>query len=170
VKKVTSDKFRVTGKVASHSNSKSACLPQAGNSKFKNMTTIESRIGKIEEKEETVFQFLSSFRNFENLVPQDKISDWQATEDSCRFTIPGIGEVGLKIVEKEPHKAIKYSGDNLATVNFNLWIQLKEVTDRDTRVKITFKADLNPMLNTLAKKPLQEFVNILVDKLEQHTF
>jgi len=134
------------------------------------MTTIESRIGKIEEKEETVFQFLSNFRNFENLVPQDKISGWEATEDSCRFTISGIGEVGLKIVDKKPHKVIKYSGDNLATVDFHLWIQLKQVDERDTRVKITFKAELNPMLNTLAKKPLQEFVNILVDKLEQHQF
>ncbi len=134
------------------------------------MTTIESRIGKIEEKEETVFQFLSNFRNFENLVPQDKISGWEAAEDSCRFTISGIGEVGLKIVDKEPHKVIKYSGDNLATVDFHLWIQLKRVDDRDTRIRITFKAELNPMLNTLAKKPLQEFVNILVDKLEQHQF
>lgn len=134
------------------------------------MTTIESRVGKIEEKDETIFQFLSSFRNFEHLVPQDKIRDWQATEESCRFSIPGIGEVGLKIVEKEPHTMIKYSGDNLATVDFNLWIQLKQLDVQDTRVKITFKADLNPMLSTLAKGPLQEFVNILVDKLEQYKF
>lgn len=134
------------------------------------MTTIESRIGKIEERDETIFQFLSSFRNFESLLPQDKISDWEATDDSCRFTIPGVGEVGLKIVDKEPCKVIKYSGDNLASVAFNLWIQLKQVEEKDTRVKITFKANLNPMLNTLAKKPLQEFVNILVDKLEQHQF
>ncbi len=134
------------------------------------MTTIESRIGKIEEKDETIFQFLSSFRNLEHLVPQDKITDWQATEDSCQFTLTGIGAVGLKIVEKEPHKVIKYSGDNLATVDFNLWIQMKQVDEKDTRVKITFKAELNPVLNTLAKKPLQEFVNILVDKLEQHQF
>lgn len=134
------------------------------------MTTIESRVGKIEEKDETIFQFLSSFRNFENMVPQDKIRDWQATEESCRFSIPGIGEVGLKIVDKEPHKVIKYSGDNLATVDFTLWIQLKQVDEKDTRVKITFKAEMNPMLNTLAKKPLQEFVNILVDKLEQYHF
>ncbi len=134
------------------------------------MTTIESRIGKIEEKDETIFQFLSNFRNFENLIPEDKISNWEATEDSCRFSITGIGEVGLKIVDKEPYKVIKYSGDNLATVDFNLWIQIKQLEEKDTRVKITFKADLNPMLSTLAKKPLQEFVNILVDKLEQHQF
>jgi len=134
------------------------------------MTTIESRIGKIEEKDETIFQFLSNFRNFENLIPQDKISGWEATGDSCRFIISGIGEVGLNIVDKEPNKVIKYSGDNLATVDFHLWIQLKQVDDRDTRVKITFKAELNPMLKSLAKKPLQEFVNILVDKLEQHQF
>lgn len=131
---------------------------------------IESRIGKIEERDEKIFQFLSSFKNFEDLIPQDKINNWEATEESCRFSINGIGEVGLKIVDKEPNKVIKYSGDNLAKLDFNFWIQLKQVADLDTRVKVTFKADFNPMLNMVAKKPLQEFVDLLVDRLEKHDF
>jgi carbon monoxide dehydrogenase subunit G len=131
---------------------------------------IESRIGKVEEGDEKIFQFLSSFKNFEDLIPQNRVNNWEATEDSCRFSIDGIGEVGLKIVDKEPNKVIKYSGDNLAKVGFNFWIQLKQVSNLDTRVKITFKADLNPMLNMVAKKPLQEFVEILVERLEKHEF
>jgi carbon monoxide dehydrogenase subunit G len=134
------------------------------------MTSIESRIGKIEQQDSKIFEFLSSFKNFEHLIPQDKVNNWEATEESCRFSITGIGEVGLKIISKEPYKVIKYGGDNLANVEFNLWIQLKRIEDEDTRVKITFKADLNPMLVMVAKKPLQEFVNILVDRLENHDF
>lgn len=134
------------------------------------MTKIESRIGKIEEQDEKIFQFLTSFKNFEKLIPQDKVNNWEATDENCRFSIDGIGEVGLKIIDKEPFTVIKYAGDNLANVDFNLWIQLKQVADLDTHVKITFKADLNPMLTMVAKKPLQEFVNLLVDKLEKHQF
>jgi len=134
------------------------------------MITIESRIGKIEEQDEKIFQFLSSFKNFEKLIPQDKVNNWEATDENCRFSIDGIGEVGLKIIDKEPFTVIKYVGDNLANVDFNLWIQLKQIADLDTRVKITFKADLNPMLTMVAKKPLQEFVDLLVDKLEKHQF
>ena len=134
------------------------------------MTKIESRIGKIEEQDEKIFQFLTSFKNFEKLIPQDKVNNWEATDENCRFSIDGVGEVGLKIIDKEPFTVIKYAGDNLANVDFNLWIQLKQVADLDTHVKITFKADLNPMLTMVAKKPLQEFVNLLVDKLEKHQF
>ena len=47
-----------------------------------------------------------------------------------------------------------------------MWIQLKEVGELDTRVKITLKAELNPMLNMVAKKPLTTFIETLVDKLE----
>jgi len=134
------------------------------------MFTIESRIGKIENKDEVIFEFLSDFKNFDHLIPQDKVENWEASEDTCKFNISGIGEVGLKIIEKEPFTVIKYAGDNLAKVEFNLWIQLKQIEEMDTRVKITFKADLNPMLTMVAKKPLQEFVNILVDRLENHKF
>lgn len=134
------------------------------------MTKIESRIGKIEAKEEKIFQFLSDFNNFGDLIPQDKVKNWQASESNCRFTIDGIGDVGLKIIEKEPFNLIKFSGDGLANVDFNLWIQLKQMEENDTRIKITMKAALNPMLSMVAKKPLQEFVNILVDRLERHNF
>ena len=134
------------------------------------MTHVESRIGKIKAKDETVYQFLSDFNNFRDLVPADKISNWESSEDHCRFSINGIGDVGLNILEKKPFNTIKYGGDSLANVHFNLWIQLKRIEDGDTRVRITIKADLNPMLSMVAKKPLQDFVNILVDKLEGHTF
>jgi carbon monoxide dehydrogenase subunit G len=134
------------------------------------MTTIESRIGKIEHQDQKVFDFLSDFRNFEHLIPQDKVSNWEATEDHCSFNISGIGEVGLRIVKKEAFHLIKYSGDNLASIEFNLWIQLKQIEETDTRVRITFKAGLNPMVASFAKKPLEEFVNILVNRLETYDF
>lgn len=134
------------------------------------MTKVESRIGEIKAKDETVYRFLTDFNNFRDLVPGDKISNWESSEDHCRFSINGIGDVGLNILEKKPFNTIKYGGDSLANVHFNLWIQLKRIEDTDTRVKITIKADLNPMLSMVAKKPLQDFVNILVDKLEEHTF
>ncbi|UCG28016.1 MAG: SRPBCC family protein [Bacteroidales bacterium] len=134
------------------------------------MTKVESRIGKIEAQDETIYKFLSDFNNFRDLVPMDKISNWESSEDHCSFSINGIGDVGLNIVEKEPFSTIKYGGDSLANVSFNLWIQLKRVDDTDTRVKITLKADLNTMLSMIAKKPLQDFVNILVDKLEEYQF
>ena len=128
-------------------------------------TTIESKIGKIESSSEKIYAFLSDFNNFENLVPQDKISNWKSSEDTCSFTVTGVGEFGMKIIEKEPAKMIKISNDEKVPFNFFLWVQLKEVDEKDTRIKLTIKAHLNPMLKMVAQKPLQQMVDTIVDQL-----
>jgi carbon monoxide dehydrogenase subunit G len=131
---------------------------------------FESRIGKINQPAGTIYRMLSDFRNFSNFVPADKIKNWQATADECRFTVDMVGDTGLKIVEKQEDKLIKITaiGDN--PYNFFFWIQLKEVAPYDTRIKLTLKIDLNPMIKMMASKPIQNFLNGLIDQLEKTSF
>jgi carbon monoxide dehydrogenase subunit G len=133
-------------------------------------TKIESRVGKINADAERIYTFVSNFNNFKQFIPADKIQDYQSTEDSCNFSIPNMGKLGLKIIEKEPFQSVKISGEGMVNQQFNLWMQLKQVDPADTRVKITIKADLNPMLKMMVAKPLQNFVDKLVDAMEQMRF
>ncbi len=132
------------------------------------MLKIESKVGKIPVSDEKAFHFLSDFNNFNYLIPEDKIKNWHSTGDTCQFTVDGIGNLGLKIIEKEPYTLIKISSDDQSKFSFFLWIQLKSVAELDTRIKLTIHADINPMLQMVAKKPLQKFVDMLVDQLVQH--
>ncbi len=134
------------------------------------MTKFESDIKQALHSEEKIFAFISNFNNFENLIPKDKISDWQSTEDSCRFKVDGIGEAGLKIIEKEPFKTVKYSTDGKVPFNFYLWVQLKSVATNDTRIKLTLKADLNPMMKMMVSKHVKKFLNMLGDAIAQYHY
>ncbi len=134
------------------------------------MTKFESRIGKLNTSGEKAFGFLSDFRNFSRFIPADKINDWEASTEQCKFTVEGVGKVGLKIIEKEPNKLVKITGDSTAGLEFFFWIQIKEVGEKDTRVKLTIKADLNPVMKLVATKPLKSFVNLMVDKIEEYSF
>ncbi len=129
------------------------------------MTQFESDIKVAPHNQEKIFSFISNFNNFKDLVPQDKIKDWESTEDTCRFKVDGIGEAGLKIIEKEPFKTVKFSTDGKVPFNFFLWVQLKEVADNDTRIKLTLKADLNPMMKMMVAKPINKFLNMLGDSI-----
>ncbi len=131
------------------------------------MTKIESRIGKINSSDEKIFKLLSRFDNFNNFIPQDKVKNYVATEDTCNFSIDGVGDFGMKIIERQPFSVIKIENNEKVPFDFNFWIQLKKVSENDTRVKLTIKAELNPMLKMVANKPLTNFVNTLVDKLEE---
>lgn len=129
------------------------------------MVQVESRIGKLSQTDETIYNFLSDFNNFSQLIPADKVKNWEATTDSCKFNVEGLGNTAMKIVEREPNKLIKIQSEQ-SMVSFNLWIQLKKVEDSDTRIKLTIKADVNAMMAPMIKSPLKKFVDSLVEQAE----
>ena len=111
------------------------------------------------------FLFFSNLNHIEPLIPKEKLSSWEFQEDSCRLGITGIGEIRLRILEKEPSKCIKLGSGEDSTYDFTLWIQLKQLSEKDTRVKLTLHANLNPFVQGMAKKPLQNFVDTLVERM-----
>lgn len=134
------------------------------------MVKFESDIKKANQNDETIFAFISNFNNFEDLIPKDKISDWQSTDDTCKFKVEGIGDAGLKIIDKEPHKTVKYSTDGKVPFNFHLWVQLKQVEENDTRIKLTIKADLNQMMKMMVSKHIKKFLNMLGDSIANYHY
>lgn len=134
------------------------------------MTEFEGPIKAISYSSEVVFQFLSSFDNFEDLLPEEHVEDWQSNGDSCRFKVNGVGEVGLRIIEKEEFKTIKYSADGKTPFNFFLWIQLKDKAANDCRVKLTIKADLNPMIKMVVSTPIAKFLEVLTGAIASHNY
>ena len=131
------------------------------------MIKFESRIGKLNYPEERVYDFLSDFNNLEQFIPKDQVKDWESTEDTCKFKIPELGEIGLKIIEKEPHKLIKITGEETTPLDFFMWIQLKQLKENDTRIRITIKAALNPVMKSVISKPIEKFLERLIDEIEK---
>ncbi len=131
------------------------------------MTRIESKIGLVKQPAEKIFNYISNFNNFSQLIPEDKVKDFESTDDTCRFKVEGIGQAGLRIIEKEPHKLIKISSDEETTFDLLLWIQIKEVEPGDSRLKITTEVNLNPMMATMVRKPLKNFIDTLIEQAEK---
>jgi carbon monoxide dehydrogenase subunit G len=130
------------------------------------MSRIESRVGIIKESVEKIYKFLSDFNNFRNIIPEENIKNWESTGDTCKFDVENIGSVGLKIIEKEPNKLIKITGDGDKPVPFTVWIQMKDVAEKDSRIKVTAEVQINPLMASMLKGPLQKFVDTLVTQAE----
>ena len=76
-----------------------------------------------------------------------------------------MGTVKLVIVEREAPKTIKFETQE-SPLPFNFWIQLLPVTDTTCKMKLTIKADLNPFISGMVKKPLQEGIEKIADALQ----
>jgi hypothetical protein len=132
------------------------------------MTTYESDIKTISSNEEVVFGILSDLNNLKKIQeqnpPTDKVKDLEFDTDSCRFVVEGFGKIGFKIIEREPNKTIKFESEN-APVKVNVWIQLKQIEESKTAMKLTVKADLPAMIKMMVDKKLKEGVNMVADLL-----
>lgn len=126
---------------------------------------LESKVGRVNKTSKAVYNFLSDFENFSSLIPQDKISDWKVDGDVCTFSVAPVGEIGFKLVEKEPYKLVKLTNMEGTQYTFKFWAQIKELEENITAIKLTMDVDLNPMMQMMAKKPLKEFLDKLVDQL-----
>lgn len=124
---------------------------------------IVSKIGKIQNQQERIFDFLSDFRNFDRLVPPGT-KGWSSTEDTCRFKLKGQ-HIGLEILDKEPPKTIKIRSSDDSALPFLFWIQLIEKDVYDTRVRLTLHAEVNMMMKIALKKQLQKSLDQLVDQM-----
>lgn len=132
------------------------------------MTTYESEIKTISSTEEVVFDILGNLNNLskvaDNKAVGDKIKDLQYDTDSCSFAVEGFGRIGFRIVEREPFKTIKLEAEN-TPVPINVWIQLKQVADNDTKMKLTLKAELPAMIKMMLDKKLRDGINAIADFL-----
>lgn len=130
------------------------------------MTEFTSDIQQIPYSAERVFIKLSDLNNLESVKPllESKVKDFSFDKDSCQFRVDPVGMVGLSIVEREPFKTIKLKSDK-SPIEFFGWIQLKEMASDDTRLKLTFRADIPIFLKSMISKKLEEGINTMAAML-----
>jgi carbon monoxide dehydrogenase subunit G len=115
-----------------------------------------------------VFGFVSELNNLGSLMP-DQVKNWQASEDSCSFTIEGMTDLHLKVMMRVPNTYIGLVPEGKAPFDFRLDLDLRPAGNAcETRVKL--EASLNPVLAIVAKRPLQNLVEIMAKKLSATAF
>ena len=132
------------------------------------MSTFESSIRQIPYKQEAVFNILSDLSNIERIkdkLPKDKLEQMTFDSDSISVSVNPVGQIKLRIVEREAPKCIKFETAD-SPVPFNLWIQVVPTGDNASKMKLTIKAELNPFIKGMVKKPLMEGLEKIADLLQ----
>jgi carbon monoxide dehydrogenase subunit G len=129
------------------------------------MASYKSDKINIQKSPEEIYNFLSDFNNFEKLMPE-QVTNWKATNESCSFTIQGMADLAMKMGENTEFSKITYVSDGNKPFAFNLNTHIISNSE-NSETQIILNADLNPMLKMMASRPLQNFVNLLVNKLKE---
>ena len=133
------------------------------------MKKFESSVKQIPYPQEAVYYNISDLRNLERVrdrVPEDKVKDFSFDEDSVTVSVEPVGNITLRIVEREDPKCVKFETTQ-SPMPFNLWIQVLPVNETTSKMKITVKADLPFMLAGMVSGPIQDGVEKIAEALAQ---
>lgn len=134
------------------------------------MLTLNSKKGKANGSQEVVYHFLNDFRNFSNLMPSDMMQQVVLTDDTMRFNITGLGNVGLKISEKQPNELLVIKATDDSAADFTFHVRIAAFSENTSEVDMTLEANLNMFLEMMARSPLQQFLDLMADKVETIDF
>ena len=133
------------------------------------MSRFESSVKQIPYPVENVYRNISDLSNLERVrdrMPEDKLQDFQFDSDSVQVSVAPVGTIKLRIIEREENKCVKFETEQ-SPLPFNLWIQVLPVSETESKMKVTVKADIPFMLKGMVSGPLQDGVEKIADALAQ---
>ena len=131
------------------------------------MTKFESSIKPIPYPVENVYRNISDLNNRERVrdrVPNDKLQDFEFDSDSVQVSVAPVGTIKLRIIEREENRCVKFEAEQ-SPLPFNLWIQVLPVSEAESKMKVTVKADIPFMLKGMVAGPLQDGVEKIAEAL-----
>lgn len=131
------------------------------------MSKFESSIKIIPFSQERVYDKLSDLNNLESIkdrIPTDKVQEISFDQDTLTFNVSPVGEITLKIIEREPHKCIKFETTK-SPMPLKLWIQLIPASGEECKMRLTADVDINPFMKGMIQKPLQDGLEKMADTL-----
>lgn len=136
-------------------------------------TKYESKITSSPCSAQQIYRVLSNMQNLErvkDLIPKDKIQEMEIEPDRVRMKVDGLGQmVTIAIVDRIENDTIKFGAEGVP-MDANFWIQMKEVSPSDTRLKLTVKADIPFMFKFMIEKKLQQGLDQAADMLAQFPY
>ena len=125
------------------------------------------KIVNVQAKDRDIYAKLCNLSYFEKFLPE-QIKDWEAGEDYCQFSIPGITTIKLSIAEKHEFSKVSYAASNDKNIPVCIDVYM-EGKDNGTDIHADIDAEVPIFLCAMVKKPLQNLVDMIADRVKAET-
>lgn len=126
---------------------------------------IESNRVKINAPAEKTYQLVSNFNNFGASLPPE-VKNWKSTENNCSFEVSGMAKINIDIIDKVPFESVTYKVSANQPIEMVLIGKIQAELDF-CFAQIFLDAEVPTALALMMKKPLENFINVLVNKVKE---
>ena len=124
---------------------------------------FKSDWAKNRRSEKELFEYIGDMNNMPSVLPE-QVVNVTADYDNLSFTIQGMGSVALRVNKREPNKFIQLVPEGKVPFQFALNIYIRGGEQSECYFEID--AQLNPLMQMMASRPLQNLVNMMAEKVE----
>ena len=130
--------------------------------------TIESKKTAINAPAEKIFNFVSDFNNFSNMMPP-QVEGWQTDGNTCSFKVSGFMQISLEMVERTPYSKVVVApaAGSGSPMPFKMVIDINE-NPSETITRIAFDIDANPMMVMMIKGKAKDALDMMADRLKYY--
>ena len=126
---------------------------------------------KAQLSDKELFEYIGNMNNIPPILPEQVI-DIKTDADNLAFTIQGMGSIALQVTKREPNKLIQLSPTGKTPFQFVLNIYIRDTESPSHQVTKSMSesmseccfeidANLNPLMQMMASRPLQNLVNMM---------
>ena len=123
---------------------------------------IQSQYVDNSKSEQDFFAVVSDMRNIPALLPKQAINV-NANEDNLSFTVQGMGSIALRVSQRITYSLVQLVPVGKVPFPFILNIKIAGLGN-NCRVMYEIDAEMNPLMAMMAKRPLQNLVNMMAEK------
>ena len=123
---------------------------------------IQSQYVDNSKSEQEFFAIVSDMRNIPALLPEQAINV-KADEDNLAFTVQGMGSIALRVNQRITYSLVQLEPVGKVPFPFVLNIKIAGLGN-NCRVMFEIDAELNPLMAMMAKRPLQNLVDMMAEK------
>ena len=123
---------------------------------------IQSQYVDSSKSEQEFFGIVSDMRNIPALLPEQAINV-QTDNDNISFTVQGMGSIALRVSQRVTYSLVQMVPVGKTPFPFVLSIKIAGLGN-NCRVMYEIDADLNPLMAMMAKRPLQNLVDMMADR------
>ena len=127
---------------------------------------INKESKEIPYSSEKIYTYIIDINNYENILKNEIKSFDKISENEFKikiFTMPGIKLILEKNLTDEYVKLIS----NDSNFNFSIIIYVNQISEKSSKVTVKFIGSFSSMIEMMIRKPLDNFIESLKNKIEE---
>ncbi len=114
------------------------------------------------KSEKELFALVSDMTNIPAMLPEQAVNV-KANADTLAFTVQGMGSITLSVSQRVPYSLVQLVPVGKVPFPFVFSIHIASTGDK-CRVMFEIDAQLNALMAMMAKRPLQNLVDMMAEK------